>query len=180
MMWPSVSSERKIRLLEDRDARQLSLKGRLQPGVKMTEAQSELSLIAHDLERAYPITNKNRSLTIRTELQARVAQDPPDATLVAMLMTLAGVVVFVACANVAGLLTSRAPARAREMGLRVAIGARRMRLIRQLMTESVIVALLGGVLGLGIAYGGVRAFRLVQLPTDLPIALTFQLDRRRA
>ena len=107
-----------------------------------------------------------------------MASDPPDATLIAMLSTLALAVLFVACANVAGLLTSRAPARAREMALRLAIGAGRGRLVRQLVTESLLVAIAGGVAGLGVGYAGMRLFRQIEIPTDLPIALAFQMDRR--
>jgi predicted lysophospholipase L1 biosynthesis ABC-type transport system permease subunit len=146
--------------------------------VRLSRAQAELSLIGADLERAYPDTNRNRSVVARTELQMRLAQSPPDTMLVAMLGTLALAVLFVACANVAGLLTSRAPARAREMAMRLALGAGRGRLIRQLMTESLLIALAGGVLGLAVAWVGISAFRQIQLPTDLPIVLTFQLDRR--
>ena len=81
----------------------------------MARAQTELSVIAKDLERAYPDTNRNRGLVVRTELQTRIAQSPPDSMLIAMLTTLALAVLFVACANVAGLLTSRAPgARTRD------------------------------------------------------------------
>jgi predicted permease len=178
MMWPRLVSDPKVHPLEARDIRRLTIKGRLKPAVTMTQAQSELSLIASDLERAYPDTNRNRKLTVRTELQARIAQDPPDAVLVAMLLTIAAAVLFVACANVAGLLTSRAPARAREMALRLAIGAGRTRLLRQLITESLVIAVMGGALGVGVGYGSMRLFRLIQLPTDLPIQLSFQLDRR--
>jgi putative ABC transport system permease protein len=137
-----------------------------------------LTTIAADLERAYPETNKNRRLAIRTELQARIAQSPPDAMLIAMLSTLALAVLFVACANVAGLLTSRAPVRARELALRLAIGAGRGRLVRQLVTESLLIAIAGGVLGLGVGYAGMMLFRQIELPTDLPVALVFQMDRR--
>src|SRR6185312_7752858 len=115
---------------------------------------AELTTIAADLERAYPDTHKNRRLAIRTELQARIDQSPPDAMLIARLSTLALSVLVVACANVAGLLTSRAPVRAREMALRLAIGAGRGRLIRQLVTESLLIATAGGVLGLGVGYAG--------------------------
>ena len=164
--------------LQARDARDLTLKGRLARGVSQASAQSELTTIGSDLERAYPDTNKNQRLVIKTELQARMAQDPPDATLAAMLATLAMLVLFVACANVAGLLTSRAPARAKEMALRLAIGAGRGRLVRQLITESLLIALAGGAAGLGVGYAGMLLFRQIEIPSDLPIKLAFTMDRR--
>jgi macrolide transport system ATP-binding/permease protein len=178
MMSPRLNADPAASSLEARDVRNLRLKGRLRPGVTQAAAQAELTTIAADLERAYPDTNKNRRLAVRTELQARMAADPPDATLIAMLSTLALAVLFVACANVAGLLTSRAPARAKEMALRLAIGAGRGRLIRQLVTESLLLAIAGGIAGLGIGYAGMTLFRQIEIPTDLPIALAFQLDRR--
>ena len=178
MMWPRLSGDLNERPLEDRSRRSVNIKGRLKPDVNMSRAQAELDLIAKDLEREYPDTNKNRGLIVRTELQTRIAQSPPDATLIAMLTTLALAVLFVACANVAGLLTSRAPARAKEMAMRIAVGAGRGRLITQLMIESLIIALAGAVLGLAVGYGAITLFRQIQLPTDLPVAITFQLDRR--
>jgi len=178
MMSSRLVSDPKIASLEARDARNLDLKGRLRSGVTQTAAQAELTTIAADLARAYPDTNKNRRIAIRTELQARMAQDPPDATLAAMLSTLALAVLFVACANVAGLLTSRAPARAKEMALRLAIGAGRGRLVRQLITESLLLALAGGIVGLGIGYAGMTLFRQIEIPSDLPIVLGFRMDRR--
>jgi macrolide transport system ATP-binding/permease protein len=178
MMSSRLVSDPKIASLEARDARNLDLKGRLRSGVTQAAAQAELTTIAADLARAYPDTNKNRRIAIRTELQARMAQDPPDATLAAMLSTLALAVLFVACANVAGLLTSRAPARAKEMALRLAIGAGRGRLVRQLITESLLLALAGGIVGLGIGYAGMTLFRQIEIPSDLPIVLGFRMDRR--
>ena len=178
MMWPRLTGDLKQRPLEDRGMRGVNIKGRLKPGVSLDRAQTELSLIAADLEQAYPDTNRNRRLIVRTELQTRMAQSPPDTMLIGMLSTLALAVLVVACANVAGLLTSRAPARAREMAMRVALGGGRGRLITQLMTESLLIALAGGVLGLAVGYAAITAFRQIQLPTDLPIALTFELDRR--
>ena len=178
MMSPQIINDPQAASLESRDARNLTLKGRLKAGVSQATAQSELTAIAADLERAYPDTNKNRRFLIRTELQSRIAQDPPDAMLTAMLSTLALAVLLVACANVAGLLTSRAPARAREMALRLAIGAGRGRLVRQLVTESLLIALAGGVLGLAVGYAGMTLFRQIEIPTDLPIALAFELNQR--
>jgi len=178
MMWPRLLGDPKERPLEDRNFRNVTIKGRLNSGVSLARAQTELSVIAKDLERAYPDTNRDRALVVRTELQTRIAQSPPDSMLIGMLTTLAFAVLFVACANVAGLLTSRAPTRAREMAMRLAIGAGRARLIRQLMTESLLIALAGGALGLAVGYGGIKLFQQVRIPTDLPVALTFQLDRR--
>jgi macrolide transport system ATP-binding/permease protein len=178
MMSPQLLTDPKAASLEARDARNLTLKGRLAPGVSQAMAQAEVAKIGADLERAYPATNKNRRWAVRTELQARIAQSPPDAMLVGMLATLAMAVLLVACANVAGLLISRAPVRARELAMRLAIGAGRRRLIRQLVTENLLTALAGGVAGLGVGYAGMVLFRQVQLPTDLPIQLAFEMDRR--
>lgn len=178
MMWPHLMTDRNVRPFEARDFRHLTIKGRLKSGVTMAQAQTELSVIATDLERAYPDTNRNQRVAVRTELQDRLAGSPPNAMLITMLALLAGAVLFVACANVAGLLASRAPMRAREIALRLAIGASRGRVIRQLITEGVLIAVVGGVLGLGVGYGGVTLFRQFRIPTDLPIAVSFELDQR--
>jgi putative ABC transport system permease protein len=178
MMSPWLLTDSKAASLHARDTRNLTLKGRLAPGVSQAGAQAELTTIGNDLVRAYPEVNKNRHLVVRTELQARVDRDPPDATLAAMLATLALAVLFVACANVGGLLISRAPARAREMALRLAIGAGRRRLIRQLITESLLIAIAGGVVGLGVGYAGIVLFRQIEIPSDVPLALGFEMDRR--
>jgi predicted permease len=175
-MYPRLSANPKA--LESRGVRDLAVKGRLKPGVSMTQAQAELTTFARNLQRAYPDTNKNQDMVVRTELQTRIDQDPIDAALSAMLLMLSAAVLLVACINVASLLTSRAPARAKEMALRLAVGAGRTRLVRQLITESLLVALAGGLLGIGVGYLGVMVFRQIQIPTDLPIALDIQLNPR--
>ena len=176
MMEATFSPNPKV--LEARDSRNMTVKGYLKPSVSLAQAQSELTAFAKDLERAHPDTNKNQSMVVRTEMQARIDQDPIDAQLIAMLLTLSGAVLLVACANVASLLTSRAPARAKEMALRLAIGAGRGRLVRQLITESLLIALVGAVLGVGIGYAGILLFQQVQVPTDLPVVLPFMLNLR--
>ncbi len=178
MMWAQLLPDLNVRVLEARDVRPLIVKGRLKPGADLAGAQADLSVVANDLARTHPDTNRNRDLVVRTEFQTRVAQMPPIATLIALLTTLAAAVLFVACANVAGLLTSRGPARAREMAVRSAIGAGRSGLMRQLMTESLLIAIGGGVLGLAVGYASVKLFQQLQIPTDLPILFTFELDRR--
>ncbi len=176
MMYPRLSANPKA--LESRGTRDLSVKARLKPGVSMAQAQAELTAFARNLERTFPDTNKNQDLVVQTELQSRIDQDPVDAALSAMLLLLSAAVLAVACMNVASLLTSRAPARAKEIALRLAIGAGRTRLIRQLITESLLIALAGGLLGVGVGYLGVIVFQQIQIPTDLPITLSVQLNPR--
>src|SRR4029077_11147879 len=101
MMWQRLSRDLKFQPLEARDVRYLIVKGRLKPGVDLAAAGAELAVLAKDLARTYPDTNRSRDLVVRTEFQTRVAQMPPIATLIALLTTLAAAVLFVACANVA-------------------------------------------------------------------------------
>jgi len=164
--------------LERRDVRNLDVKGRLKPGVSLEQAQQEVQIIATSLEHAYPDTNRNYGLLARTDFTARLEESGPGAPAAFMLMTLAFVVLLVACANVAGLLTSRAPARAREIALRMAIGGGRLRVTRQLITESVLIAAGGGALGLAIGYGVIRVFDRFEVPSDIGVGATFELDQR--
>jgi macrolide transport system ATP-binding/permease protein len=164
--------------LEDRSLASLQVRGRLKPGVSREQAQAELIAIAKGLEKAYPETNRNHTTAVRTELQARWEQDPYDSALAIMLLALVALVLLIACANVANLLLSRAGARSREIVIRLAIGISRARLVRQLLTESMILALFGGVLGLGFAYFGIRFLRGLPVPTDLPVVIGVQLDQR--
>jgi predicted permease len=162
--------------LTRRDLRTLDVKGRLTGGATLAQAREEVARIGDDLAKEYSETNRSLGLTVRTELDLRMAGT--DAMLIVMLMALAGAVLLVACANVAGLLMSRAPARARELALRLAMGAGRLRVVRQLVTESLILAAGGAAIGLAIAYGGILLFRQIEFPTEVPLKLFFELDRR--
>lgn len=164
--------------IEDRSNHGFSVKARLKPGVSLEQAQTELTSIWKGLEPLHAAADRGRVVRLRTELQARVVQDTEDARLVALLLALVGVVLIIACANVANLLLGRARGRTREIAIRMALGITRGRLIRQLLTESLLLAFMGAIVGLGFAYAAIRVFQTLQIPTDLPISITPQLDTR--
>lgn len=178
MMCSRIANNTTSNLLEARDQRVFRVKGRLKPGVTIAQSQAELTVIAKALERAYPDTNRNQGVGVRTELEARLKQSPENAKLIGMLVALAAAVLLVACANIASLLLSRARVRGREIAVRLAIGAGRFRLIRQLLTESLLIALAGGLAGLAVAYAGIVFFRTLKIPTDLPVVFSIRLDQR--
>ena len=164
--------------LTSRETRNIAVKGRLQPGVSIEQAAQDMALVGENLQRAYPETNRTFGLTAQTEFAARVSARPQLAGAAVMLMTLSLTVLLVACANLAGLLTSRAPVRAREMAMRLAIGAGRGRVIRQLVLESLLLAIGGGAFGLLLASAVVVLLQRVQVPTDVPLKLTYDLSDR--
>jgi predicted permease len=176
-MAPLLNASAGKDALDRRDSRWLRVKGRLRSGVTLAQARQDVASVAATLAKQYPDSNRGVDFTVQTELQSRTSQSA-DTFLVAVMLTLSVAVLLVACANVAGLLASRAPARARELALRLAMGARRSRVIRQLLTESLLLATGGAVAGLCLAYAGIVVLRQIQVPTDLPAALTFDLDQR--
>ena len=177
MMWQRLNALPKD-LLEERSQHDLEVKGRLKPGTSREAAEAELATIWKGLESLHSEADRQRVVRVRTELQGRIENSPPDAYLIMMLMALVAVVLLIACANVANLLLGRARARTREVAIRIAIGVTRARLVRQLLTESVLLALLGVAAGLGFAYGGIRFLQTIRIPSDFPIVISPQLDGR--
>jgi putative ABC transport system permease protein len=155
-----------------REASSLRVFARLAPGVSVRQAQSEMATVTARLEREYPGTN--RGITVQS-LKEKVVGDIRPALLVEL--GAVSFVLLIACANVAHMLLARTAARRKELALRAALGASRARVMRQLLIESLLLALLGGGAGSLLALGGIRA--LVALaPGGIPRIETIGLDAR--
>jgi predicted permease len=162
--------------LTKRDDRAYAVKGRLKAGVSKARARAELDARWDALVRLYPEANRHRTIALRSELDERLREDPWDVVLMAIFSALAAVVLIIACANVANLMLGRARARSREMAVRLALGVSRGRLLRQLLTEAVVLAIAGFAAGLGLAYAGIRFLQTI--PTRDQIVIAPQLDDR--
>lgn len=165
-------------ILEDREDRWLTVKGRLKAGVSIAQANADLGAIAARLVQLYPQADRNLEIQVQTQMQYRVKQVPPMMVLAVMQSILAFCVLLVACANVAGLLLSRARTRTREMAVRLAIGAGRRTLIRQLLLENLLLALAGGSAGIFLAYAITGFFNAIPIPSDVPVSLKAAIDQR--
>ena len=145
-------------LLNERRMRMINVFGRLKPGVTEAHAQASLKTIAASLEREYPQANRGRTIDTGTLAEAALGFLPRDVMTQATwaLSAVVALVLLIACVNLANLLLARSAKRAREMGIRTALGAERGRLVRQLLTESLLISLAGGVCGLLLGMGGSR------------------------
>jgi putative ABC transport system permease protein len=165
-------------VLAQRGERGFIVRGRLRRGISRERAQAELAAIAATLANQFPDTNRNRGVSIRTERQLRQEQAPALFPMVALLLVLAAVVLAVVCFNVANLLMARARVRSREIAIRLAIGSGQPRLMRQLFTESIVLALAGGLVGVGLSVLVMQYLSAIRIPTDTPMVIAVQMDHR--
>ena len=156
--WVPISMAEDLRrdpdILKERGSHWMNVIGRLKPGVSMAQASAEVSAIATRLNQAYPETRaKTTQAKVMTEVDGRW-EDMGGVfkSAGAIALAIVGLILLIACANVANLMLARAAARRKEIGIRLALGANRLRLVRQLLTESLLLSVLGGGLGLLLAF----------------------------
>ncbi len=184
--WLSISSMLPVEgtssagTLERRQDHWFQVRARLQPGVTPAEAQTAMTALATRLAEEFPNLNAGRDITVYSSADVRV-HPAVDASLVpaaAGLMAIVGLVLVIACSNLAILLLVRGASRARDMSIRLAIGANRTQLTRQFLSESVLLSAAGGVLGYLVAGWALDLVMTYKLPGGVPVVLDIGLDGR--
>ncbi len=175
-LWLAFAGER----LEGRDSRYLWVIGRLAPGASFAGARVEVATLAQRLRQEFPASHSDRSFVAVPTNQVRLLPGVDSTLHAASLLVMGGValVLVVASANLANMLLARAAGRRREIATRLALGARASRVVRQLLTESFVLAFLGGLLGLLCALGSNAALNALRLPLPVDLALGLELDGR--
>ena len=177
--WAPVSMTKEVAnfgSLEVRTDRWLHTQARLQPGVTKAHAQTVVDAVGAQLERAYPRENRQIRLRVLDFLDAPYGAQPIFGKVLGILLVVSFGVLLIVAANVANLLLARATGRSREIAVRLALGARRTRLVRQLLTESLVLAVLGGALGILLAYWSIDLLVAWQPPTPLPVGLDARMN----
>src|SRR5579871_3695856 len=166
--------------LDRRGDRWMFMRGRLKPGKTVEDARANLDVVMGQLATAFPDTNRGRRMSTAPTRSVHLRPDVDAMILpIAMgLLAVVGLVLLIACANVASMLLARASGRQREIGVRLAIGATRARLMRQLITEAVVMSAIGALAGTLLAWWATRLLTTVHLPTPLPLSFDLRFDSR--
>ena len=166
--------------LDRRADRWLFMRGRLKPGATIEQARANLTVLASRLAADNPATNRERRIAVKptSDVHFHPSLDPVVVPIAAALMVVVGLVLLIACANVASMLLARASSRHKEIGIRLAIGASRGRLMRQLVTEAVVLSLLGAAAGTLLAWWITSAVASLSLPLPIPLAFDLRIDGR--
>jgi predicted permease len=164
--------------LTRRGSRSMFVKAKLREGVSVTQAGAALDVISQRLAQAYPETNRDRhiSLLASKDVAVHPLVDRALVPVAGLLLTVVALVLLIACANLAGFQLARATDRRREIAVRLALGARRTQLVRQLLVESILLALLGGTAGVLVANWALRLLVGFQPPLPIPVRLDLAID----
>jgi macrolide transport system ATP-binding/permease protein len=181
-MWFPMMMQAQIEVgsqwLDDREWRTVSPMGRLKPGVSVRQAQTALNSTASQLESEYPNVNEGMRVTLVNPGLFGGAMRGAIIGFAGLLMVVVGMALMLTCANLANLLLARASERRREIAVRLALGASRFRLLRQLLAESLLLATAGGVFGFLLAIWLAKLTATVKLPIDVPLATELHVDIR--
>lgn len=164
--------------VERRGQRWMFIKGRLKDGETVARADANLQLIMTQLAAEHPQTNTDRPIAVATGVRVHPDADRAVRPVAIGLMLGIGLVLLIACANVANMLLARASARQKEIGIRLAIGATRGRLVRQLLTESLVLAACGALAGVAVAAVLLPLIHALPLPIPVPLGLNMRIDGR--
>ncbi len=188
-LWLPIEAVRRLEpgteTLDSRGSRGLSLVGRLHPGVSPRDAEARLAVVAGRLHGEYvrqwtDVTGASRRVTVLPEREARIfpSIQGPVRVFLSVLMGVAMLVLLICCANLANLLLARGNARRREMAIRLALGGGRGRLLRQLLTEGAVLAVIGGALGVLLAAWAAELLGRLEPPLPVPVVFDFRVDAR--
>jgi len=179
-MHDTIPSPTGTTRLDRRADRWLFIRGRLQPHATIEQARANLGVLMARIDAENPVTNKGRRLSLRatSDVHFHPAADPIVVSIAAALMAVVGLVLLIACANVASMLLARASSRQKEIGIRLAIGASRARLMRQLLTEAVVLSCAGAAAAMLLAWWLASIAGSISLPLPLPLTFDLRIDGR--
>jgi predicted permease len=180
-VWVPLMLQNQLRAGSDlmgRGARGLEMIGRMKEGVSLVQTQAAMSMLANQLAAAYPETNRDQGIDLRSASTVPGQYRGPVIGFMAILMFIVALVLLIACANVGAMTLARASSRSKEIAIRQAVGASRVRIVKQLLIESVFLFLLGGAAGVFIAMWATKLLLNFKFSSDVPISLELGVDLR--